>query len=154
MIFTIKKDDCYKISGTLILNNKYTKIEGKTYSSGYTQKTLGNDYAQPTSEVESSFVHNEYSSWTIGKYYTKFALRYYIKEYDLGSLTSSTIMDLNVSSFSTKVTYDGGTKDARVFTNPQLPMPTGNNPIAWSPTSGFDLDDSNEIPHQEATSVI
>lgn len=139
MIYKIKKDKCYKITGSLVLNNRYSKVEGNSFSSGYAQTTLGNDYANPTGYDEITFVHNEYSRWKINDYWTEFAFRYYYKEYAIGTLTSNTIMDLNVSSFSTKVTYDGGTKTARNYSSPETPIPNASNYISYDPSSGFNL---------------
>lgn len=140
MIYKIKKDDCYKISGSLVLNNRYTKVTGKSFSSGYMQKTLGNEYVNTTAEDETYFVHDNTATWKVGNYWTQFAFKYYYKQYDLGTLTSSTIMDLNSSSFSTKITYDGGLKEAINSTKPSTPGPSSYIKYDYTSSPGLQLD--------------
>lgn len=124
MIYNINKDDCYKISGSLVLNNKYVKVEGNTFSSGYVQKTLGNEYANPTSDEDG--VGYDFSAqydlgrYKVGDYWTRFGLRFYYKTYEIRELTSDTILDVNVSAFNTKVTSEKNTVTANVG-----PVPTG-----------------------------
>ena len=106
MIYKLKKSDCYNISGKLILNNKYSKVEGDQYNSYYVKRQLysGNEYVDLGVNTiggkadDSKYYH---PSKTINIY--RFHYRFYYRKLECKELVSTDLMNTDLSSFSTTV---------------------------------------------------
>lgn len=151
MIFKLKKDECYSIDGKLILNNRYTKVEGDIYNSAYVQNSLGNASGTLTNEQAGVISTSgnggaQTDKWTgpinaREYYYRYYSFRTYYKTLDLGTLTTTELMDINMNSFVTKITTSGdasnsmtatfgeGAPDVKILTYP---------PMSWTNISQVD----------------
>lgn len=110
MIYKLSKDNCYSINGKLILNNRYTKIEGNVFDSQYVQNNLASDTATLSSETLGETITDTkvyaFQGPMIITYY-RWRYKIYYKSVNLGVLSSTEIMDKNISSFITRITPSG-----------------------------------------------
>ena len=126
MIYKINKDKCYSIEGKLILNNRYTKVEGDVYNSSYVQNTLGSDTVQLTNEQAGVISTPGNGGVNTGEwtgpinareyYYRYYSFRTFYKTVDLGTLTTTELMDRDLSSFVTTITTKGDTVNSKTAT--------------------------------------
>ena len=117
MIYKLSKDKCYSINGKLILNNRYTKVEGNVFDSQYAQNNLASDTATLNSESLGETVTDSKTYAFQGPMlitYYKWQYRIYYKSVNLGVLSSTEIMDKNISSFITRVTPSGDSSAQRI----------------------------------------
>lgn len=115
MINKLSKDKCYSINGKLILNNRYTKIEGDVWDSGYVKNLLKSGSTTLADETfGKETIDPRKFSYTSGPqigaqhYAIKYGYKFYYKKKNLGQLSSTEIMDKNINSFETLVTSTGG----------------------------------------------
>lgn len=113
-IFKLSKDKCYSINGKLILNNRYTKIEGDVWDTGYVQNLLKADSAVLADQTlgkettdPNKYVYTDGPQIGATTYYYKYGYKFYFKKKSLGQLSSTEIMDKNINSFETIISSTG-----------------------------------------------
>lgn len=115
MIYKLSKDKCYSINGKLILNNRYTKIEGDVWDSGYVKNLLKADSAILADETfgketvdPNKYIYTDGPQIGAQQHYLRYGYKFYYKKKNLGQLSSTEIMDKNINSFETIITSTGG----------------------------------------------
>lgn len=120
MIYKLSKDNCYSINGKLILNNRYTKIEGDVWDTGYVENLLKTDSTTLADETFGKDATDPRKfSYTDGphigalQHYVRYGYKFYYKKKNLGQLSSTEIMDKNINSFETIITSTGGDNEPK-----------------------------------------
>lgn len=114
MIYKLNKSDCYNISGKLILNNKYSKVEGDQYNSYYVKKELysGNEgtFSAHTIGGRATDTKEYRPNQGLVIYNYKFQYVFYYRKLEAGQLVSTELMDTNLTSFSTSLQGSNASK--------------------------------------------